>query len=142
MLAVSLVAVVGPAKLESPVIERVVERAGLPNSFVGVVIALLVLLPETLSAVRAARADRVQTGFNLGLGSAMASVGLTIPAITVASIWIDTPLQLGLGHTQVVLLALTVVVGVLTVAPGRATRLQAMVHLGIFAAFIFLAAST
>ena len=103
------------------------------------VIALLVLLPETLAAVRAARRDRVQTSLNLGLGSAMASIGLTIPAIAVASIWLDGPLVLGLGATQIVLLAITVVVGALTVVPGRATPLQGGVHLVLFGAFLFLA---
>ena len=81
-------------------------------------IALLVLAPETLAAVRNARRDRVQTSFNLALGSAMASIGLTIPAIAVASIWLDGPLVLGLGATQIVLLAITAVVGALTVLPG------------------------
>jgi Ca2+:H+ antiporter len=117
-----------------------VQSAGLPNSFVGVVIALLVLLPETLAAVNAAQRGRVQTSLNLALGSAMASIGLTIPVIALATIWIDVPLLLGLGETQIVLLALTVVVGVLTVVPGRATRLQASVHLTLFAAYLFLAA--
>jgi len=141
LLVVSLVAVVGNAKAVSPAIESTVAAAGLPPSVVGVVIALLVLLPETLAAVRAARRDRVQTSLNLALGSAMASIGLTIPAIAVASIWLTEPLLLGLGPTHMVLLALTVVVGTLTVVPGRATLLQGGVHLGLFAAFIFLAAS-
>jgi Ca2+:H+ antiporter len=139
LLLVALVAVVGLAKVESPAIEAGVEAAGLPPSFVGVVIALLVLLPETLAATRNALRDRVQTSLNLALGSALASIGLTIPAIAVASIWIDVPLLLGLGSTQMVLLALTVVVSVLTVVPGRATRLQGVVHLVLFAAFVFLA---
>ena len=132
---------VGLAKLESPAIESAVRAAGLPQAFVGVVIALLVLLPETLAAVRNARRGRVQTSLNLALGSAMASIGLTIPTLAVASIWIPTPLRLGLGATQIVLLAITVVVGVLTVVPGRATRLQGAVHLTLFAAFVFLAMS-
>jgi Ca2+:H+ antiporter len=106
---------------------------------VGVVIALLVLLPETLAAVRAARRKRIQISLNLALGSAMASIGLTIPAIAIASIWLEGPLLLGLGPTQMVLLALTVVVSVLTVVPGRATRLQGGVHLVLLAAFVFLA---
>jgi len=89
--------------------------------------------------VRAARRNRLQISLNLGLGSAMASIGLTIPAITVATIWIDRPLELGLGPTQMVLLALTVVTAVLTVVPGRATRLQGGVHLVLMAAFVFLA---
>lgn len=76
----------------------------------GVVVALLVLAPETLAAVRNARRDR-QISFNLALGSAMASIGLTIPAIGIASIWLEGPLELGLGATQMVLLALTAVVG-------------------------------
>jgi Ca2+:H+ antiporter len=139
LLLLALVAVVGDAKAVSPAIESGVERAGFPASFVGVVIALLVLLPETLAAVRAARRDRVQTSLNLALGSAMASIGLTIPAIAVATIWLDGPLVLGLGATQIVLLGLTVVVGVLTVVPGRATLLQGGVHLALFGAFLFLA---
>ncbi len=139
LLLVSLVAVVGLAKVESPAIEDAVEAAGFPQSFVGVVIALLVLLPETLSAVRAALQNRLQVSLNLAFGSAMASIGLTIPTIAVASLWVDTRLVLGLGPTQMILLALTVVVGVLTVVPGRSTRLQGGVHLVILAAFLFLA---
>ncbi len=138
LLVVALVAVVGLAKVESPAIESAVRAAGYPLSFVGVVIALLVLLPETVAAVRAARRDRIQISLNLALGSAMASIGLTIPAIAIAMIWLDGPLLLGLGPTQMVLLALTIVVSVLTVVPGRATRLQAAVHLAVFGAFLFL----
>jgi Ca2+:H+ antiporter len=139
LLVVALVAVVGLAKLESPAIEDAVEAIGAPQSAVGVVIALLVLLPETLAAVRNARRNRVQTSFNLALGSAMASIGLTIPAIAIASIWIDGPLVLGLGATQMVLLAITVVVASLTVLPGRATVQEGGVHLVLFFAFLFLA---
>ncbi|MGN9778340.1 calcium:proton antiporter [Micromonospora sp. H33] len=141
LLLVALVAVVGDAKTVSPTIEAVVARVNLPQSFVGVVIALLVLLPETLAATRAARRNRVQISLNLALGSAMASIGLTIPAIALASIWLEGPLLLGLGGTQMTLLALTVVTGVLTVVPGRATVLQGGVHLVLLAAFVFLAAS-
>ena len=138
LLVVALVAVVGLAKVESPAIEAAVAAAGFPHSFVGVVIALLVLLPETLAAGRAAARDRIQISMNLALGSAMASIGLTIPAIAVASIWLEGPLTLGLGPTQLVLFALTVVVSVLTIVPGRATRLQGGVHLVLLAAFLFL----
>jgi Ca2+:H+ antiporter len=141
LLVLALVAVVGNAKAVSPTIEAGVAGAGLPHAVVGVIIALLVLLPETLAAVRAARRDRVQTSLNLALGSAMASIGLTIPVIAIASIWLEGPLMLGLGGTEMVLLALTVVVGTLTVVPGRANVLQGGVHLGLFACFLFLAAS-
>jgi Ca2+:H+ antiporter len=138
MLTVALVATVGLAKVESPSIEAAVKLFGFPPSFVGVVIALLVLLPESIAAVRAARRNRIQTSLNLALGSAMASIGLTIPAIAVATLWIEGPLVLGLEPTQIVLLMLTVVVSILTIAPGRATRLQGGVHLVLFGAFLFL----
>ena len=141
LLLVALVAVVGLAKTVSPNIEAAVREARLPLSVVGVVIALLVLLPESLAAVRAARRDRVQISLNLAYGSAMASIGLTIPAIAVASVWLDGRLQLGLNPVEMVLLALTAVVGVLTVTPGRATLLQAGVHLSVFAGFLVLAVS-
>ena len=113
--------------------------AGFPPSFVGVVIAALVLLPETLAASRAARQGRIQTSLNLAYGSAMASIGLTIPAIALASIWLKGPLILGLGATQLVLFTLTVVISVLTVVPGRATRLQGELHLVLLAAYVLLA---
>lgn len=139
LLLAALVAVVGLAKVESPAIEKVVDAAGFPHSFVGVVIAMLVLLPETIAAVRAAGRGRIQTSLNLAYGSAIASIGLTIPTIAALSIWLEGPLLLGLGPTQLVLFALTMLVSVLTVVPGRATRLQASVHLVLLAAFIFLA---
>ena len=140
-LVLALVVVVGLAKVESPAIEKGVAALGAPHSFVGVVIALLVLLPETIAATRAALRDRTQIALNLSLGSAMASIGLTIPAIALASIWLDGRLTLGLGPMQMVLLVLTAIVSVLTVVPGRATRLQGEVHLVLFAAFVFLAVS-
>jgi Ca2+:H+ antiporter len=141
LLLISLIAVVGLAKGVSPAIESAVAGANLPQSVVGVVIALLVLLPETIAAVRAAVRDRMQTSLNLALGSAMASIGLTIPTIAVAMIWLPGPLLLGLGGVHMVLLALTVVVGTLTIVPGRANVLQGGIHLALLAAFLFLAAS-
>ncbi|MEV6064824.1 ionic transporter y4hA [Nocardia asteroides] len=141
LLVLALICVVGLAKVVSPALERGVAAAGLPQSAVGVAIAMLVLLPETLAAYNSARRNQVQIGLNLALGSAMASIGLTIPVIALATIWLSGPLVLGLGATQMVLLALTVVVGTLTIVPGRATLLQGGVHLALFAAFVFLAAS-
>ncbi|MEU7469843.1 ionic transporter y4hA [Streptomyces sp. NPDC044984] len=139
LLGLALVGVVGLAKGVSPTIESGVDAAGLPHSVVGVIIALLVLLPETIAAVRASRRNQVQTSMNLALGSAMASIGLTIPAVALASLWLPGPLVLGLGNTHMVLLALTMVVGALTVVPGRATPLQGGVHLVLLAAYLELA---
>lgn len=140
-LMVALVAVVGNAKNVSKPIEEGVRAAGMPQAVVGVIIALLILAPETIAAVNAANRKRVQISLNLAYGSAMASIGLTIPVIAVAQIWLDGPLVLGLGNTELVLLILTVITGVLTVVPGRATLLQGGIHLAILGAFLFLAAS-
>ncbi|WP_435742507.1 calcium:proton antiporter [Nocardioides sp. SYSU DS0663] len=138
LLVAALVSVVGLAKLLSPSIEDGVAGLGFPYGVVGVVIALLVLAPESIAAVRNARRDRVQTSLNLGYGSAMASIGLTVPTIAVASIWLEGPLVLGLETTQLVLLCITVVVSVLTVVQGRAKAQQGLVHLALFGAFLFL----
>jgi Ca2+:H+ antiporter len=141
LLLAALVAVVGLAKVESKPLEKAVNAAGLPQEIVGVVIAGLVLLPEAISAVRAAAEDRVQVSFNLAYGSAIASIGLTIPTIALAKVWIDGPLVLGLQTTQIVLLMLSAIVGVLTVVPGRSKPLQGGLHLVLLATFVFVSIS-
>lgn len=138
LLLLGLVAVVGLAKVESYPIQEAVAAVGFPESFVGVVIALVVLLPESIAAARAAARNRVQTSLNLAYGSAMASIGLTIPVIAVASIWLEGPLVLGLEPMQMVLLLVSVITAVLTVVPGRAKSLHGLVHLVLLAAFVFL----
>lgn len=139
LLLVALVAVVGLAKLLSPAIEAGVRAAGAPHAVIGIAIALLVLLPETWAAARAAFANRLQTSLNLAYGSALASIGLTIPVVVVASWWIGLPLELGLGAKDLVLLLLTFVVSAITLVSGRTNIMQGSVHLVIFAAFVFLA---
>jgi Ca2+:H+ antiporter len=139
LLLATLVAVVGLAKALTPAVETAIAQLGAPAAVVGIVIAALVLLPEGLAALRAARANRLQTSLNLALGSALASIGLTIPAVAVVSIVLGQPLELGLGTKDEVLLALTLLVGVITLGTGRTTVLQGIVHLVIFAAFLFLA---
>jgi len=139
LLLVTLVAVVGLAKALTPTLEMGVAWLDAPKAVVGIVIAALVLLPEGLAALKAARANRLQTSLNLALGSALASIGLTIPAVAVVSIVLRQPLDLGLDMKEVVLLAVTLLVGVVTLGTGRTTVLQGIVHLAIFAAFLFLA---
>jgi Ca2+:H+ antiporter len=139
LLLVALAAVVGLAKQLSPSIESAVATLGAPQAVVGIAIALLVLLPETWAAVRAARANRLQTSLNLAIGSALASIGLTVPAVVAASVWLDLPLVLGLEAKDMALLALSFVVGAITLASGRTNLMQGAVHLVIFAAFLFLA---
>jgi Ca2+:H+ antiporter len=138
LLVVCLVAVVLLAKILSPVVETAVKNAGAPAAVVGIVIAALVLLPEGLAAVRAARADRLQTSLNLALGSALASIGLTIPTVAGVFLWTGQPLVLGIDGKETVLLILTLLVGTLTLSTGRTTILQGAVHLSLFAAYLFL----
>lgn len=138
LLLVSLVVVVGLAKQLSPTIEAAVTAFGAPKAVVGIAIALLVLLPETWAAVRAALADRLQTSMNLALGSALASIGLTIPAVVVTATVLDLPLVLGLPPKELVLLSLTFLVCAITLGTGRTNVMQGAVHLVLFAAFLFL----
>jgi Ca2+:H+ antiporter len=139
LLLVALVAIVGLAKTLTPAVESGVLRLGVPKAVVGIIIAALVLLPEGLAALRAAQANRLQTSLNLALGSSLATIGLTIPAVASVSIVLGQPLALGLDAKEQVLLALTLLVSVITLGTGRTTVLQGTVHLLIFAVFLFFA---
>ena len=138
LLLVSLVAVVGLAKALSPAIEAGVKAAGAPKTIVGIAIALLVLLPESYAAVRASRANRLQSSLNLALGSALASIGLTIPTVAAIAIIFDLQLSLGISSLNMILMYLSFFIGALTLAIGRTTILQGVVHLIIFFEYLFL----
>ncbi len=140
LLLAALAVVVLLAKKLSPELEAAMRAADVAQhtAAVGVIVAGLVLLPEAVSAIRAARINRLQTSVNLALGSALASIALTIPAVAVVALWTGQPLELGLGDTGLVFLALTFVVTTLTLGSGRATVLQGAVHLAILALFLFL----
>ncbi|WP_295808524.1 ionic transporter y4hA [uncultured Nitratireductor sp.] len=140
MLAVSLLMVIVLAEALAPVIEEGVFALGLAESFVGLVIAAVVLLPEGVTAVRAAANNRLQTSMNVATGSALASVGLSIPTIAVASLIFGEPITLGLDPEHTVLLVLSLFVGMLTLAVGRTTIMQGAVHLVVFFCFLLLAA--
>jgi Ca2+:H+ antiporter len=138
LLIISLIVVVGLAELLSPAIESVVKTAGAPKTIVGIAIAMLVILPEGFAAVRAAKADRLQSSLNLALGSALASIGLSIPTIAAIAIIFDLPITLGISSLNLTLMYLTLFIGALTLAIGRTTLLQGAVHLIIFFEYLFL----
>jgi Ca2+:H+ antiporter len=138
LLLVCLVIVVALAKALSPAIEAGVKAADAPKTIVGIAIALLVLLPEGYAAVRAATANRFQSSLNLALGSGLASIGLTIPTVAVIAILLDLPISLGISDLNMVLLYLSLFIGALTLAIGRTTLLQGVVHLIIFVGYLFL----
>lgn len=140
LLAISLATVILLAKALTPAVEQAVMRAGLPVSFVGLVIAAVVLLPEGLASLRAAMHNKLQQSLNAALGSALATIGLTIPTVAVVSLIMQQRLVLGLTQEGIVLLTLTLFISSLTLATGRTTILQGVIHLVIFGVYIILAA--
>ena len=137
LLLVALASVVLLAKTLSHPLEQAVAAAALPRALVGIVIAALVLAPESLAALRAARRNRLQTSLNLALGSALATIGLTIPTVAIAALLMRWPLSLGLDPRGITLLALSLIVAMLSFGTGRTTILQGVVHLVLLAAYIF-----
>ena len=138
MLAVALVAVVLLAKAVSPFIQTGVAALGAPEALVGVIVAAIVLLPEAATALRAAVQDRLQTSINLALGSAVASIGLTVPTVAAIAWWTGTELALGVDPMGAVLLTLSFIMALITYGTGRASLLSGIVHLILLAVWLFL----
>lgn len=137
-LLVSLTIVVLLAKSLSDPIERALVDNGLPKSLVGIIIAAVILLPEGIAAVNAARHNRLQTSLNLSLGSALASIGLTIPAVSLISYFYNIPLILGLDILPILLLAISIFTVMLSLIGGRSNAVYGVVLLVNFVAYIFL----
>jgi Ca2+:H+ antiporter len=138
LLLISLLAVVLLAKKFSQVVDAGAALIGAPPAFAGILVALLILLPESVAAVGAARKNDLQKSINLALGSSVATIGLTVPAVAVAAYALDKQLVLGLPPQDMVLLALTFILGMLTLGTGRTNILFGLVHLVVFAVFVFL----
>jgi Ca2+:H+ antiporter len=136
-LLLSLAAVVLLAELLAPGVEAGVEKVGAPKSLVGIIIAMVVLLPEGLSALRAARNNQLQSSLNLSLGSALASIGLTIPAVAFVSLYKGLPLTLGIDIKSTVLFLLSLFIILLSLRTGRTTVLQGVILLVVFAVYLF-----
>jgi Ca2+:H+ antiporter len=140
LLIANLVGVILLAKALTPAVESAVLGAGLPIAFVGVVIAVLILLPEGVTSLKFAAANRLQSSLNAALGSALATIGLTIPVVAVAALVLDQPLILGLNAEGMTLLVLTLFTSSLTLATGRTSVLHGAIHLVIFSVFLVLSA--
>jgi Ca2+:H+ antiporter len=138
LLSVSLVIVIVLAKKFGAGIAEVLGHAGAPAALSGLIVALLVLLPESMAAMRAAWRDDLQKSLNLALGSSLATIGLTIPAVAAVAVLIGKELVLGLEAKETLLLALTMIASVLTFSTGRTNVLPGLIHIVIFAAFVFL----
>ncbi|MDQ1165450.1 calcium:proton antiporter [Flavobacterium sp. SORGH_AS_0622] len=137
-LLVSLGIVVLLAKTLSPTIETIIIGYNLPKSLVGVIIAIIILLPEAIAAIIAARKNRLQTSLNLALGSALASIGLTIPSVAAVCIAMNMPIVLGLDIKSIVLLALSVFTVMLSLSKGKSNIVYGVVLLVNLFAFMFL----
>jgi Ca2+:H+ antiporter len=137
-LVLSLGVVIGLAKSLSPSIEAGVTALNAPRAAVGIVIALLVLLPETWAAITAARANQLQTSLNLALGSGAASIALTIPVVAIFSLMTNRTLTLGLDPKSTAFLIMTFIVGGLTLGTGRTTALQGATHLVLLFAYLVM----
>lgn len=138
LLLISLLAVVLLAKKFSLVVDAVAVKIGAPPAFAGLLVALLILLPEGVSAIAAARKNDLQKSINLALGSSLATIGLTIPAVGMATYLLDKPLELGLNPQGSVLLLLTFLLSMLTFGTGRTNVLFGLVHMVVFAVFVFM----
>jgi Ca2+:H+ antiporter len=138
MLLMALCGVILLAKKFAIILEAGLDRAGAPPAVAGIVIAMIVLAPESISAVRAARRDVLQKSLNLALGSSLATIGLTIPAVAMTNIVIGKQIQLGISARDTLLLALTLFLSVITFGSGRTNILAGLVHLIVFATFVFL----
>jgi Ca2+:H+ antiporter len=138
LLLVSLLGVVLLSKKFSLVVDAGTAAIGAPPAFAGVVVALLILLPEGVSAVAAARKNDLQKSINLALGSSLATIGLTVPAVAVAAFALDKELVLGLNEQNMVELLLTFILSMLTFGTGRTNILFGLVHMVVFAIFLFL----
>src|SRR6202166_212558 len=138
LLTVSLLAVVLLSKKFSLVVDFATARIGAPPAFAGVLVALLILLPEKVAALGAARKNDLQKSINLALGSSLATIGLTIPAVAIAAYALDKQLVLGLNPQELVLLVLTFILSMLTFGTGRTNILFGLVHIVVFVVFVFL----
>ncbi|MGC2318132.1 MAG: ionic transporter y4hA [Bradyrhizobium sp.] len=138
LLLVSLLAVVLLSKKFSLVVDFATASIGAPPAFAGVLVAFLILLPESVAAIAAARKNDLQKSINLALGSSVATIGLTIPAVAVAAYVLNKELVLGVNAQETVLLLLTFVLSMLTFGTGRTNILFGLVHLVVFAVFVLL----
>jgi Ca2+:H+ antiporter len=137
LLCISLFSVVVLAKSLAPALQEGVAALGAPEAIIGVIIAAIVLLPETAAAARAAARNRMQSALNLALGSGVACIGLTVPAVAIVAWWIGQPLELGVSQGASVLMALGFAVAIITYGTGRTNLLSGVVHLVLLATYIF-----
>ena len=137
-LLISLGIVVLLAKSLSPEIESIIVAYNLPIPLVGVLIAAIILLPEGAAAIIAAKKNRLQSSLNLALGSALASIGLTIPCVAVFCSVFNMKIILGLDIKSIILLGLSVFTVMLSLISGRSNIVYGVVLLVNLMAFIFL----
>jgi Ca2+:H+ antiporter len=138
MLVTYLIAVVFLAEKFAIPLDNSIEHFGMPQAFGGAIIAALVLAPEGLGAIRASLGNQLQRSVNILLGSVLATIGLTIPAVLTISLITKQPIALGVQGGNLPLLMLTLAVSVVTFTTRKTNVLQACIHLLLFAVFLLL----
>jgi Ca2+:H+ antiporter len=138
LLLAALAGVIVIAEKFGGVLEEGLNAVDAPEGLVGIIIALVVLAPESITAVRAARHDVLQKSLNVALGSSLATIGLTVPAVAISNVILGRQLALGLSERDSLLLALTLFLSILTFGTGRTNILSGLIHLVVFATFVFL----
>ncbi|MEQ8332613.1 sodium-potassium/proton antiporter ChaA [Nisaea sp.] len=137
-LILTLIPIILLAERLAKIVDFGIVEVAAPPAIGGVIIALLVLMPEGLAALRAARANRLQRSVNLLLGAALSTIGLTVPAALAISLVIAQPITLGLDDTSMVMLFLTLLMSSMTFGGIRTSVLQGAVHLVLFFAYLML----
>jgi len=138
LLLLALCGVILIAKKFATILEIGLSHIGAPQAVSGIVIAIVVLAPESITAVRAALRNELQKSLNLALGSSLATIGLTIPAVAITNVFIDKQIEIGLSSRDTLLLGLTLYLSLLTFGSGRTNILAGLVHIVVFATFLFL----
>ncbi|UXE67178.1 MAG: ionic transporter y4hA [Chryseotalea sp. WA131a] len=138
LLVIFLVVIVLLAESMAHPLESFIEEIGAPREIVGILIASIILLPEGISAVNAARKNQLQQGLNLSLGSSLATIGLTLPTVSFISIATGIPISLGLSSEMMVLFLLSLFIIVLSLSTGKTTILQGIVLLVIFSVYLLV----
>ncbi|WP_216825806.1 calcium:proton antiporter [Ruegeria sp. EL01] len=137
-LALTLIPLVLMSKKLAVYVDFGIDQVGAPVALGGVIVAIMILTPEALAALDAAKHNQLQRAVNICLGSALATIGLTVPAVLIAGEIVGLPVELGLDSPEIVLLALTLSISIVTFAGSRTNVLQGVVHLAVFLAYAIL----
>lgn len=138
LLAAYMLPIILLSKKMAGLIEYGISEIGAPAALGGLLVAILVLSPEGLAAIKSALADKIQRSINIGLGSALATIGLTIPAVLIIGMFTGKSVILGIDSLDTVILLLTIIASIINFSSGRSNMIQGLIHLILFATYLIL----